>query len=87
MLGGPGSQEFPHALGRSEPDEWDRMAAPPSLEMGPQLHGGDSAHTCLWARGAAVLCQVASVVSDSLQSCGLWPAGLLGPWGFSRQEH
>ena len=28
-----------------------------------------------------------SVVSDSLQSHGLWPARLLCPWGFSRQEY
>ena len=28
-----------------------------------------------------------SVRSDSLQSYGLWPARLLLPWGFSRQEY
>ena len=28
-----------------------------------------------------------SVMSDSLQSCGLWPTRLLCPWDFSRQEH
>ena len=28
-----------------------------------------------------------SVVSYSLQPHGLWPARLLCPWGFSRQEH
>ena len=28
-----------------------------------------------------------SVVSDSLQIYGLWPAILLCPWGFSRQEY
>ena len=28
-----------------------------------------------------------SVVSDSLGPHGLWPARLLCPWGFSRQEH
>ena len=28
-----------------------------------------------------------SVVSDSLWSHGLWPARLLSPWGFSRQEY
>ena len=28
-----------------------------------------------------------SVVSDSLQTRGLWPTRLLCPWGFSRQEH
>ena len=28
-----------------------------------------------------------SVVSDSLQSYGLWPARLLCLWGFSRQEY
>ena len=28
-----------------------------------------------------------SAVSDSLQSYGLWPARLLCPWGFSRQEY
>ena len=28
-----------------------------------------------------------SVVSNSLQPCGLWPTRLLCPWGFSRQEY
>ena len=28
-----------------------------------------------------------SVISDSLQPCGLQPAWLLCPWGFSRQEY
>ena len=28
-----------------------------------------------------------SVASDSLRPHGLWPARLLCPWGFSRQEH
>ena len=28
-----------------------------------------------------------SVVSDNLQSHGLWPARLLCPWGFSRQKY
>ena len=28
-----------------------------------------------------------SVVSDSLRPRGLWPARLVCPWGFSRQEH
>ena len=28
-----------------------------------------------------------SVVSDSLRPDGLWPARLLCPWGFSRQEY
>ena len=32
-------------------------------------------------------CQVASVVSHSLQSCGLLLARLLCPWRFSRQEY
>ena len=31
-----------------------------------------------------VLC---SVVSSSLQPCGLWPARLLCPWGLSRQKY
>ena len=31
-----------------------------------------------------VLC---SVVSSSLQPCGLWPARLLCPWGLSRREY
>ena len=35
------------------------------------------------------LCAVLShsVMSDSLQPCGLKPAKLLCPWGFSRQEY
>ena len=32
-------------------------------------------------------CKVASVMSDSLQPCGLKPAKLLCPWGFSSQEY
>ena len=28
-----------------------------------------------------------SIMSDSLQPHGLWPARLLCPWGFSRQEY
>ena len=30
---------------------------------------------------------IASDVSDSLQSHGLYPTGLLCPWGSSRQEY
>ena len=33
-----------------------------------------------------VLCSVASVMSDSLPPCGLWPARLLCPWNFSGQN-
>ena len=32
-------------------------------------------------------CEVASVLSDSLQHYGLYPSRLLCPWGFSRQEY
>ena len=28
-----------------------------------------------------------SVMSHCLRPCGLWPASLLSPWGFSRQEY
>ena len=42
-------------------------------------------------RECIVLLQVCvfnhSVVSDTLQPCGLYPARLLCPWGFSRQEY
>ena len=33
------------------------------------------------------VCQVASVVSDSVQPCGWQPPRLLCPWGLSRQEY
>ena len=32
-------------------------------------------------------CQVAVVMSDSVQHCGLQPSSLLCPWGFSRQGY
>ena len=44
VLRGPRSQELPHVPECLEPDGWDHVAAPLSLEMGPQLHGGHSAH-------------------------------------------
>ena len=37
--------------------------------------------------GLEPLCQVASVVCDSLWLYELWPARLLCPWGFSRQDY
>ena len=33
------------------------------------------------------VCEVASVMSDSVQTHGLLPARLLCPWGFARQEY
>ena len=35
----------------------------------------------------ALLCKVASVLSNSLQPYGIQPARLLCPWGFFRQEY
>ena len=34
-----------------------------------------------------MLCLIHSVMSDSLSLHGLYPARLLCPWGFSKQEH
>ena len=44
-------------------------------------------YTHIFLVACAVLCLVASVVSNSLQPHGLQPARLLCPWGFSRQEY
>lgn len=61
VLRGPRSQELPHAPECSEPDEWDHVAAPPPWRWALSCMVA-TAPTCLWARGAAVPCQVASVV-------------------------
>ena len=41
----------------------------------------------IWRNQLCVHAQVTLVSSDSLRPCALWPARLLCPWGFSRQEY
>ena len=42
---------------------------------------------CVRARARHVRVLSRSAVPDSLRPHGLWPAWLLCPWGFSRQEY
>ena len=58
--------------------------------MSPALAGEFFNTSTTWEAPYIVcvaLCLVASVVSNSWQPCGLQPARLLYPWGFSRQEY
>ena len=49
----------------------------------------DTPFECIWYAKDVKCCPVlsCSVMADSLPPHGLWPARLLCPWGFSRQEY
>ena len=58
----------------------------PSLSLSPPWQP-QACSLCLWLYFCFTWVLNHSVISESLQPCGLYTARLLCPWGFSRQEY
>ena len=74
--------------------EWSLLYMLPSVYSPKKEHSRETSDlivtnpVCTAHSAFVVLCCAScSVVSNSLRCRGLWPARLLCPWGFSRQEY
>ena len=98
-MGFPGGRVLKN-LPASAGDTWEMGSIPGSRRSLGVENGNPLQYSCLENsidRGAwqatvhgvteSWTCQVASVMSNSLQPCGPWPTRLLCLWDFSRQEY